>query len=58
MGQRDVCARMGVYIVLNMAAWGVNFIAIGAIDEYIGKTYMEVKHRPLYFVREKLNINE
>lgn len=49
---------MGVYIVLNMAAWGVNFIAIGAIDEYIGKTYMEVKHRPLYFVREKLNINE
>lgn len=37
---------------------GLNFIFLGVIGEYIGKVYMESKHRPLFHVRERMNIDE
>ena len=36
---------------------GVMLISQGIIGEYVGKTYMETKQRPLYFVKEKINID-
>ena len=36
---------------------GLQFLFIGILGEYLGKTYMETKKRPLYFVRET-NIDE
>lgn len=33
---------------------GINLAAIGIIGEYIGKTYLETKHRPKYFIEEEL----
>lgn len=36
---------------------GLNFIFIGIIGEYVGKSYMEMKRRPLFHVRERVNID-
>ena len=36
---------------------GIQMISIGLIGEYIGKTYMETKHRPRYCI-EKVSKNE
>ena len=35
---------------------GIQLIGIGVLGEYIGKTYLEVKHRPRYIISEKENI--
>jgi hypothetical protein len=33
---------------------GVQLFCIGIIGQYLAKTYMEVKNRPIYIVKEKI----
>lgn len=45
-------------IVLPIYAFGgIQLLCIGIVGEYIGKIYMEVKHRPVYIVRQTINID-
>lgn len=41
-----------VYIILMTS--GVQFFCTGILGQYLAKTYMEVKHRPIYLVKEEL----
>jgi glycosyltransferase involved in cell wall biosynthesis len=45
-------------IVLLLAAIGLNSIGIGILGEYVGRTYVEAKRRPLYIVQEAINITD
>ncbi|SRR6266404_657490 len=43
-------------IVLSFFGIGVNSLGIGILGEYLGRTFVEVKQRPLYVVEEMVNL--
>lgn len=45
-------------IVLSFLGIGLNSLGIGILGEYLGRTYSEVKRRPLYLIEEMLNFNQ
>ncbi len=45
----------GFVALLLLLVGGVQTVAIGLVGEYVGKVYLETKHRPRYIVKEFLH---
>lgn len=45
-------------LVVNLLFNGIILIILGIIGEYVGRIYDEAKGRPLYIVRETINVEE
>jgi dolichol-phosphate mannosyltransferase len=43
-------------IVLAFLSIGINSLGIGILGEYMGRTYVETKRRPLYVIQESVNL--
>ena len=50
------CPGFSSLTIAVLLLGGIQLIAIGIIGEYVGRIYDEVKGRPLYLVRSRVNI--
>ena len=45
-------------IILILLFSGINFLSLGIIGQYLNKTYMEVKNRPHYLIKNVISNKE
>ena len=45
-------------MVVVLFLGGIQLVAVGLLGEYLGRVFEESKRRPLYFVRDSINVDE
>lgn len=54
----NVVARWSSMTCIICLIGGVQLVCLGILGEYIGKIYMEVKHRPRYIISERTEVKD
>ena len=49
----DPVAGYPSLVCIIMFIGGIQLLCIGVLGEYLSKTYLEAKHRPVYIVKEE-----
>ena len=52
LGYNDPITSNSVIILLILFLSGLNLLSLGIIGEYVGRSYVESKNRPIYIARE------
>ncbi len=45
-------------IIAILLSGGIQLISIGILGQYIGRTFEQIKDRPLYIIKDKINLDE
>lgn len=53
---REVPGLLSVIVLISFL-FGILFIILGIIGEYLARIYDEAKHRPIYIIKEKIGFN-
>lgn len=54
---RDLVPGWATTIVLGTLLGGAILVCLGMIGEYVGRIYEEIKQRPIYIIRRRMNVN-
>lgn len=54
---RDLVPGWATTIVLETLLGGAILVCLGMIGEYVGRIYEEIKQRPIYIVRRRMNVD-
>jgi dolichol-phosphate mannosyltransferase len=55
---RDLTPGWATLIVLETLLSGAILVCLGMVGEYVGRIYEEIKQRPIYIVRRRMNLDE
>ena len=55
---RDLVEGWATIVVLQSILGGAILLCLGMIGEYVGRVYEEIKQRPIYIVRRRMNVRD
>jgi dolichol-phosphate mannosyltransferase len=54
---RDLVPGWATTVVLETLLGGAILVCLGMIGEYVGRIYEELKQRPIYIIRRRMNVD-
>jgi dolichol-phosphate mannosyltransferase len=57
LSYRDLAPGWATLVVLETLLGGAILVCLGMVGEYVGRIYEEIKQRPIYIVRRRMNLD-